>query len=462
MEYVRRLGREMAPPVPATGRSGGSSRRPVRVTVVVSMGQAQGSDRADRTALGRGVDVVGVGASGLASLGPASLRLVEEAAVVIGGERHLAMLESRAEQRLVPWPSPLVPRLRTLFDEVGPGRVVVLASGDPLVSGIGTTLIRELGADAVRVHPAVSSVGLARARMGWSAEESDVVTLVGRDVDRLRRDLAPRARLVVLTSGDDAPTRIASLLVEEGYAASRLTVLGDLGSPAESRTDGLAASWDGRPAPRLHLVCIECEPRPSRSARSLVPGLGDTAYDNDGQLTKRVVRAAALAHLAPQPGDVLWDLGAGAGSVGIEFARQHPRNEVHSVERDPERAERIRRNARALGVPGLDVVEASSLEAMASLPRPDAVFVGGGASADLIDACWSALAPGGRLVVHGVTVETEILLHEARGRLGGSMSRIAVEDLDTIGSLHGWKPARSIVQWSVEKPVRQEDSETQP
>lgn len=406
------------------------------------------------------IEVVGVGASGLESLGPDGRRLVDEAEVVVGGERHLAMLGVRPGRRLVPWPSPLLPGLRRVLDDAGAGRVVVLASGDPLVSGIGSTLVRELGAAAVRIHPGVSSVALARARMHWAAEDSDVVTLVGRDVDRLRRDLAPRARLVVLTSGDDAPARIASLLVEEGYAGSRLTVLGDLGSPAESRIDGLAASWDGRPAPRLHLVCVECEPRPARSARSLVPGLDETAYDHDGQLTKRVVRAAALAHLAPQPGDVMWDLGAGAGSVGIEFARQHPRNEVHSVERDPERAERVRRNARALGVPGVRVVEAASIDAVAGLPRPDAIFVGGGATGLLLDACWSALVPGGRLVVHGVTVETEVLLHEVRARLGGSMSRIAVEDLDTIGSLHGWKPARSIVQWSVERPVTQTDSET--
>ncbi len=407
------------------------------------------------------IEVVGVGASGLESLGPDGRRLVDEAEVVVGGDRHLAMLESRPGRRHVSWPSPLLPALDRLLDDVGTERVVVLASGDPLVSGIGSTLVRRLGADAVRIHPGVSSVALARARMRWAAEDSDVVTLVGRDVDRLRRHLAPRARLVVLTSGDEAPSRIASLLVEEGYAGSRLTVLGDLGSTAESRTEAVAAAWDGRPTPRLHVVCIECDAHPSRGARSLAPGLPDTAYEHDGQLTKRLVRAAALAHLAPCPGDVLWDLGAGAGSVGIEFARQHPRNEVHAVERDPQRAERVRRNARALGVPGLRVVEASSAEAVASLPRPDAVFVGGGATAALLDACWAALAPGGRLVAHGVTVETEVLLHEVRGRLGGSMTRIAVEDLDAIGSLHGWKPARSIVQWSVEKPVPQEHSEAE-
>ena len=442
-------------------RTGFLSQSPAAVCHVTGVrrpaAQAGAPDRRARVAAV--IEVVGVGASGLESLGPDGRRLVDEAEVVVGGERHLAVLGDRPGRRLVPWPSPLLPALRRVLDELGSARVVVLASGDPLVSGIGSTLVRELGPEAVRIHPGVSSVALARARMRWAAEDSDVVTLVGRDVDRLRRDLAPRARLVVLTSGDDAPARIATLLVEEGYAASHLTVLGDLGSPAESRTDGVAASWDGRLAPRLHLVCVECDPHPARSARSLVPGLSETAYEHDGQLTKRVVRAAALAHLAPQPGDVMWDLGAGAGSVGIEFARHHPRNEVHAVERDPERAERVRRNARALGVPGLRVVEAASSAAVADLPRPDAVFVGGGATAALLDACWAALAPGGRLVVHGVTVETEVLLHGVRRRLGGSMSRISVEDLDTIGSLHGWKPARSIVQWSVEKPVPQENSE---
>jgi len=227
------------------------------------MGHANGSDRGERTAGVQVVEVVGVGASGLESLDAAGLRLVEDAEVVIGGERHLAMLESRPDRRLVPWPSPLLPQLHALFDEVGSVRVVVLASGDPLVSGIGSTLVRALGAEAVRIHPAVSSVALARARMGWATEESEVVTLVGRDVDRLRRDLAPRARLVVLTSGEDAPDRVAALLVEEGYAGSRLTVLGDLGTPAESRVDGVAASWAGGAAPRLHLVCVECRPIPA-------------------------------------------------------------------------------------------------------------------------------------------------------------------------------------------------------
>lgn len=399
------------------------------------------------------VEVVGVGAAGLSSLGADARRVLDDAEVLVGGARHLELCADAAPAaERVPWPSPLLAGLRALLGRVAGRRVVVLASGDPLVSGIGSTLVSALGPDAVRVHPAVSSVALARARMGWSAEESDAVTLVGRDVDRLRRELAPRRRLVVLTSGADVPERVCALLVEEGYASSRVTVLGHLGADDETRTDGVAGTWAAGPVPALHLVCVECALDAGALPRSLAPGLADDAFDHDGQLTKRIVRAAALAHLAPQPGEVLWDLGAGAGSVGIEFARQHPRNHVVAVERDPVRAERVRANARRLGVPGLEVVEARSADVVGDLPTPDAVFVGGGASADLLDRAWAALAAGGRMVVHGVTVETELLLHDARARLGGALTRIAVEDLEPLGSLSGWKPARAVVQWSVTKP----------
>ena len=401
----------------------------------------------------RVIEVVGVGASGPAALDAAALRLVEAAEVLVGGTRHLELVAGVApEAERVRWPSPLLPGLRELLGRVEGRRVVVLASGDPLVSGIGSTLVSLLGPDAVRIHPGVSSVALARARMRWAAEESDAVTLVGRDVDRLRRELGPGRRLVVLTSGPDAPERVCAVLTDEGYASSRVTVLGSLGADDETRTDGVAGTWAGGPAPTLHLICIECVPDAGSRPRSLAPGLPDDAFDHVGQLTKRVVRAAALAHLAPQPGDVLWDLGAGAGSVGIEFARQHPRNHVVAVERDPVRAERVRANARRLGVPGLEVVEARSADVVDDLPRPDAVFVGGGASADLLDRGWAALAPGGRIVVTGVTVETELLLHDARARLGGALTRIAVEDLEPLGSLTGWKPARAVVQWSATKP----------
>jgi len=398
------------------------------------------------------IEVIGVAAEGLVSLTPEARAVLDDAEVVLGGARHLAMLEPRPGRERIPWPSPLRANLPAVLAMVAGRRVVVLASGDPLVSGVGSTLVDLLGADAVTIRPAVSSVSLARAEMRWGAEESEVVTLVGRHFDGLRRHLSPAARLITLTHGEDSPSRIAALLAEEGYAASRLTVLGDLGTPTHSRIDGIAGSWEHGAAPRLHLVCIECVPDPGSVARSLAPGLDDSTFDHDGQLTKRIIRAAALAHLAPQPGDVMWDLGAGAGSVGIEFARQHPRIRVYAVERDQLRAKRIRTNADRLGVPTLEVVVASAADATGILPAPDAIFIGGGANGSVIRSAWSVLRPGGRLVVHGVTVETEMTILAAHRLHGGVVSRIAVEDLEPIGSFTGWKPSRTITQWAATKP----------
>ncbi|EWT07046.1 precorrin-6Y C5,15-methyltransferase [Intrasporangium chromatireducens Q5-1] len=408
------------------------------------------------------IEVIGIGAGGTASLGPDERRLVERAEVVLGGERHLAMLDDAAGRELIPWPSPLRSHLPRLLQRVSGRRAVVLASGDPMVSGIASTMIELLGPEAVRVHPHVSSVALARARMRWSSEDCETVTLVGRDHDRLRRHLAPRARLVVLTHGADAPTRLAELLVEEGYGESILTVLGDLGGVDESRHDAAAARWDGPPAPRLHLVCIECRLDGTRTARSLVPGLPDDVYDSDGQLTRRILRAAALAHLAPTPGDVMWDLGAGAGSIGIEFARQDPRNRVYAAERVAARAARARSNARALGVPGLVVLEAPSVDAIKEFPSPDAVFVGGGATEELLERVWERLTPGGRLVVHAVTLETEALLHAMHRRRGGSLTRLAVEDAQPLGRSTGWAPRRAVIQWAAAKPAARQGHRKEP
>jgi precorrin-6Y C5,15-methyltransferase (decarboxylating) len=408
------------------------------------------------------VDVVGVGADGWAALSGRARALLDTAEVVVGGRRHLEGLVVGAGQQVVTWPSPMLDDLPRLVRSWEGRRVVVLASGDPLVSGVGSTLVGLLGAERVRVHPAVSSVSLARARLGWSAEGSDAVTLVGRDVDRLRRDLSPRARLVLLVSGAETPRTVSRVLVEEGYGGSVVTVLGDLGGADETRVEGpaseLSTSWDAGLTPRLYVLGVECRPAAGASVSpAVVPGLPDESFEHDGQLTKRLVRAAALAHLAPRPGDVMWDLGAGAGSVGIEFARAHPRNEVHAVERDTARAERIGRNARRLGVPALRVVTASALSAVDTLPPPDAVFVGGGADAEVVERAWTALRPGGRLVVHAVTVETELVLHAARRAHGGSLVRLSVEEVGDLGSFTGWSPARAIVQWSTSKPWGQWD-----
>jgi precorrin-6Y C5,15-methyltransferase (decarboxylating) len=295
----------------------------------------------------------------------------------------------------------------------------------------------------------MSSVTLARARMRWSAEETAVVSAVGRDAHAVLRELAPGRRVLVLSSGAATPEQVARLLTERGYGASRMTVLAELGAAAESRVDATAATWSTA-VPALNVVALELA---GPLVGSWATGLPDDAFEHDGQLTKRDVRCSALSRLAPQPGQLMWDVGAGAGSVGIEWMRCHPSCRAVAVEADPVRAGTVTRNARRLGVPALEVRRGTAPEALAGLPAPDAVFVGGGATgAGVLDTCLDALRPGGRLVVHGVTLETETVLAQRYAERGGELTRLAVEHATPLGSFTGWTPARAVTQWSWTRP----------
>lgn len=384
------------------------------------------------------VTVVGVEADGALSL--AGFAAVQGAALVVGGERHLALLPDVAGQRRLPWPRPF--DLTPVLEHPG---CVVVASGDPLLSGVATTLVRRLGADRVEVLPALSSATLARARMGWSAEETVVVSLTSQQPALVLRELSPGRRVLVLCADRDTPGRVAALLDEQGWGGSQLTALGDLGTAGETRTEATAAAWD---ADTSDLVVLAVEAR-GAAGLGWTPGLPDDAFEHDGQLTKRDLRASALARLAPQPGQLLWDVGAGAGSIGIEWLRTHPTCTAYAVERDAERGARVLRNAHRLGVPGVRLVEGAAPDALAGLPDPDAIFVGGGATAEgLLDVCRGRLRPGGRLVVHGVTLETERLLGDACTAHGGELTRQSVETAGPIGGFTGWTPARSVTQWA--------------
>ena len=396
-------------------------------------------------ASGRVVIVVGIGADGWDGLPDRLRRVVLDAAVVLGGRRHLDLLPEVPGQRREVWPSPLREGLPALLDPVGEDTVVALASGDPLVSGVGSTLLEVLGRDAVRIEPAVSSVALARAELRWSAESCTVVSVVGRDPSLVLRELAPRRRVLVLSSDQDTPAQVARLLSDAGYGDSELHVLGDLGSPQQSRLTGRAGTWSAS-SPRLNVIGLDLV---GPHSRGWVAGLPDDAFEHDGQLTKRDVRASALSRLAPAPGQHLWDVGAGAGSVGIEWMRAHPTCTTTAVEGNPARAARVARNAARLGVPGLRVVLGRAPERLGELSPPDAVFVGGGAtSPGVLDTCLDALRGDGRLVVHGVTLETERVLGECHRRWGGELTRIAVEVAAPIGTYTGWTPLRTVTQWA--------------
>ena len=393
------------------------------------------------------IDVVGVSARGWPDIPTPLQSLIKRAEVVLGSPRHLKLVPAFAGQQREVWPSPLREGLTELVARFPDRRIVALASGDPLVSGIGSTLVEILGVSRVRIHTAPSSVALARARMGWADDSVEVIRLRGDDVDLVRRAIFPARRLIILSRDSDSPAEIAAVLTQSGFGESRVTVLGDLDSDVESRVDSLARDRHAA-APALNVVCVDCV---GPGFGSLAPGLPDQAFDHDGQLTKRDVRASALAHLMPRPGQLLWDIGAGAGSIAIEWLRCHPSCRAVAVEQQIERAKRIQANARALGVPGLSVVNAEAVDILDDLPRPDAVFIGGGSTWEMISRCWEALAGGGRMVVHSVTQETEMIMAHCRREHGGELTRISVEHLEPIGRYTGWQPARPVVQWSAIK-----------
>lgn len=402
------------------------------------------------------VTVVGLGADGWAGLTAAARSALATAEVLIGGPRQLGLLPAGdCPGERVAWPSPLRPAVPKLMAEHAGRRIAVLASGDPMFYGIGRALAQELGPHALRVHPHPSSVSYACARLGWPVEDTEVITVVGRPVARIAAALYEGRRVLVLSAGAASPGEIAALLRERGFGPSRMRVLEQLGSEDENAYEGRADGWDHAPGDPLNVVAVDCrrDPRAAAPRLGATPGLPDAAYEHDGQLTKRHVRAATLCALAPAPGELLWDIGGGSGSIGIEWMRTHPSCRAVTVERVPERAERIARNAAALGVPGLRVVTGAAPAALIGLPTPDAVFIGGGLTAPgLLDAAWAALAPGGRLVVNTVTLESEAVLTERYRRHGGELVKLAVAHAVPVGGFTGWRQAMPVTQWTVIKP----------
>ncbi|MGI5284604.1 precorrin-6y C5,15-methyltransferase (decarboxylating) subunit CbiE [Nonomuraea polychroma] len=397
------------------------------------------------------ITVVGIGADGWDGLSAAARLALEAADVLMGGRRQLDLVPAPAAER-VAWPSPLLPALPSLMERYAGREVCVLASGDPLFYGIGSTLVRLLGAANVRVVPHLSSLSLACARLGWPVEQVDVVSLVGRPPAALQAAIVPGRWVVVLGAGRDSPSLVAGLLAGSGYGPSPMTVLSDLGAASESVVTGTAATWasPGSEPSALNVIAVECVAEPGVEPLARVPGLPDAAFEHDGQLTKREVRAVSLSRLAPLPGRLLWDVGAGAGSIAIEWMRSHPACSAVAVESRADRAAAIARNAERLGVPSLRVVGGRAPEALEGLPAPDAVFVGGGVTAPgLLERCWAALRPGGRLVANAVTLESESVIAQWYARLGGDLVRLAVQRASPVGSFTGWRAAMPVTVWSV-------------
>jgi precorrin-6B C5,15-methyltransferase / cobalt-precorrin-6B C5,C15-methyltransferase len=413
-------------------------------------GRDLGHDRNGQPA----VVVVGIGDDGWPGLTGEAQAVLRDAKVIVGGSRQLSLLPDPPDLpgRRIPLPSPLLPQLDELVAD-HPG-LCLLASGDPMLHGIGATLARRLGPSRVTVLPAVSSVALACARLGWAEHEVDVVSVVSRPPEVILPAVQPGARVLVLGRDGGTPAALAAILTDRGWGATQITVLEHLGGPAE-RTRGPYPAAEPQPGPfaDLCVVALACAPDEPGRVRPRVPGLPDTAYENDGQLTRREIRALALAALGPGPGQLLWDVGAGSGSIGIEWMRTDPRCRAIAIEPRNDRADTIARNARHLGVPGLELIRGAAPAALAGLTTPDAVFIGGGLTAEgVLDACWAALPAGGRLAAHAVTVESEAVLQRWQGTAGGQLVKLAVSYQAPLGHFTTWRPALPVTQWQVVKP----------
>jgi precorrin-6B C5,15-methyltransferase / cobalt-precorrin-6B C5,C15-methyltransferase len=396
--------------------------------------------------------VVGIGEDGLESLTPTARVVIASAEVLAGGRRHLAMIPENGALRIA-WSSDFDESVAALEHHRGK-RVVVLASGDPMDFGVGASIGRHFRVTDFDVLPTPGSVSLACARLGWARQEVDVISIHGRPIESLHLHLAPGAKLLVLSRDGKSPGEIGRLLKARGYGMSVLTVLERLGGPGE-RVRGADAELGTQPdVADLNIVAIDCLAGPGAKSWSRAAGLPDEAFHHDGQITKREVRAVTLSALAPLPGELLWDIGAGAGSIAIEWLRVERRARAAALERRADRVATIAANAAALGVPHLTVVDGQAPVDLGLLPpSPDAVFVGGGLETEgLLERCWQALHPGGRLVANAVSLSGEARLLKAHEAWGGNLIRITIEREKAIGRLAAMTPLRPVLQWAGTKP----------
>lgn len=394
------------------------------------------------------LSVIGLGEDGPERLSPAARTLIETAELLIGGERHLAMVPEREGQRRQTWTRPLTDLVERVTEHRG-RRVVVLATGDPMWFGIGVTLAKYVPASEMLIIPQAGAFSMAAAKLGWPLDATECITLHGRPLDLLALHLHADARLLILSENGETPAQVAAYLTRRGFGSAELTVLEHMGGAHERFVTGRADAWTGNTCADLNTIAVQLHDGPGLSR---LPGLHDDLYLHDGNITKHEVRAVTLSKLAPCPGELLWDIGAGSGSVSIEWLRSHRRNRAIAIEQSESRRGMIAQNAAILGVPTLDIRQGRAPEDLKDWPAPDAVFIGGGILADgLVEFCWNALKPGGRLVANVVTTEGEAAVAQAFRAHGGELARLSVHRAEPVGRYHGWYAMMPVTQWSVTK-----------
>ncbi|MED6339500.1 MAG: precorrin-6y C5,15-methyltransferase (decarboxylating) subunit CbiE [SAR324 cluster bacterium] len=407
--------------------------------------------------------VIGIGEDGWDDLSADSRELLYKSEIVIGGERHLKMIPGDWEGERIIWASPIREAVTKILDwrpsEPGSGKkVAVMASGDPLCYGIAAKLLRHLPIEEIWIKPALSTFSLICSRVGWSLPDIETLTIHGRPLEMLHTFVQPGAKLLVLNQDEGSPKQAAELLAARGFGKSQITVLEHLGGSKERQFSGQADSWNHPDGAALNAMAIECIAGTRANVLARIPGLPDDAFLHDGQLTKREIRAATLSRLMPVVDQVLWDVGAGCGSVAIEWMRCNPRCKAVAIEKSESRLKMIQQNAFQLGVPMLDIVPGNAPEVLVDLPAPDAIFIGGGLSGgNMLETCWNALNPGGRLVANAVTLEGEQKLvqwqkvNAEKNGASGDLARLAVSHVETLGKFQSWKEVRTVTQLTVIK-----------
>ncbi|MBX5089684.1 precorrin-6y C5,15-methyltransferase (decarboxylating) subunit CbiE [Rhizobium lentis] len=395
----------------------------------------------------RWLTIIGIGEDGPDGLGEEARRLIATAPAVFGGERHHALAASLISGEKLSWQSPFERSIDAILERRGTP-VVVLASGDPFLYGVGATLSRRVAAHEMRTIPAPSTFSLAASRLGWPLQEVATLSLHGKPIDLIRPHLHPGRRVLALTSDEKGPGELAALVTASGFGQSRLTVLEALGGRRERQRSTAAADFAFRNIDPLNICALDIAAGEGARILPFAAGIEDALFEHDGQITKREIRAMTLSALSPRHGELLWDIGAGSGSIGIEWMLADPSLKTIAIEQSVERAARIARNASAFGVPHLAVVEGVAPGALRGLPAPDAIFLGGGGSEPgVIEAALAALKPGGRLVANAVTLEMEAMLICEHAKRGGFLTRIEISRAGALGDMSGWRPAMPVTQW---------------
>ena len=393
------------------------------------------------------LSIIGIGEDGLVGLSPVAVSCLNKAQIIFGGERHLSMLPPDDNREKISWKSPFQTSITEIISRRGQA-VCILASGDPLCYGVGATILKDINISEITIIPAPSAFSLACSRLGWSLTEVETLSLCGRPVSLLQSYIYPGAKLLILSEGKNTPGHVAEILINRGYGNSQITVLEKMDNIEETIITDIATNWQGKNIAALNTIAVECIADRGIVGLSRFPGLPDNAFHHDGQLTKREVRAVTLSSLAPLPGELLWDVGAGCGSISIEWLRSDRRCCAIAIEQNSTRLNYIADNAAALGTPNLQIMAGKALEVIPNLPAPNAIFIGGGVTAsEILENCWDVLLPGGRMVVNVVTLAGEQRLYQWYEKVGGNFIRIAIQRAEPIGKFLGWKAMSPVTQW---------------